>query len=212
MQVVKHASEVGLQMALHAIGDNAVRMAIDALEKHSKPGSRHRIEHLEYSAPEDAKRLGKLGITASVQPVHADPAVLTDWPRLIGSERCKRAFAYRDFADSGALVALGTDTPTAPWYPLKNLYVATTRRSARQPDWTTTVNENFKLGLCEAISGATNGAATSVFAEDKVGTLEVGKMANFSVLTMDWDAQQLLKAAVDETWFQGRKVFSTTKN
>ncbi|RSL49160.1 hypothetical protein CEP54_012546 [Fusarium duplospermum] len=181
--------------------------AINVLETHTKPGSRHRIEHLEFSAPEDAKRLGSLGITASIQPVHADPMILVDWPRLIGTHRCKRAFAYRDFADFGALLAIGSDTPTAPWDPLKNLYVATTRRSARQPEWTTTVNENFRLGLCEAVTAATLGAAKSVFAEERVGSLEVGKAADFAGLNLEWDAEKLLGASVEETWFNGKRVY-----
>ncbi|KAI8665334.1 hypothetical protein LRP88_04148 [Fusarium phalaenopsidis] len=207
VQVVQHASEAGLQIALHAIGDKAIHTAINALETHTKPGSRHRIEHLEFSAPEDARRLGSLGITASIQPVHADPMILVDWPRLIGTHRCKRAFAYRDFADSGALLAIGSDTPTAPWDPLRNLYVATTRRSARRPEWTTTVNENFRLGLCEAVTAATFGAAKSVFAEDRVGSLEVGKAADFAVLNLEWDAEKLLGASVEQTWFNGKRVY-----
>ena len=100
--------------------------AVNALESVAAPGLRHRIEHLELSSPEDAERLGKLGITASVQAVHSDPAVLHAWPRLIG-DRCDQAFAYKKFLDYGAVLVLGTDAPTAPHTPWENLYVATTR-------------------------------------------------------------------------------------
>src|SRR5690606_26362773 len=102
----------------------------------------------------DAKRLGKLGITASVQPVHADPAILTEWTRIIGKRR-ERAFAYTDFADGGAVLALGSDAPTADHDPWKNLYTATTRKSARKPSMTETVNPNFALGLAAAVTAAT---------------------------------------------------------
>ncbi|EEY16594.1 amidohydrolase family protein [Verticillium alfalfae VaMs.102] len=136
--IVAQADAAGLQIALHAIGDGAIKMAVDVLEKHTTPGRRHRIEHLELASPEDAKRLGDLNLTASIQPVHADPAILRAWPRLIGSERCKRAFAYREMADAGALMALGSDSPTAPWAPLQNVYVASTRRSAREPEYEVT--------------------------------------------------------------------------
>lgn len=103
--VVKEADAGGLQIVLHAIGDGAIKMAIDAIEKHAAPGRRHRIEHIELASPEDAKRLGALGLTASIQPVHADPSILKAWPRLLGEDRCQRAFAYREFSDAGALMA-----------------------------------------------------------------------------------------------------------
>ncbi|UZP34319.1 hypothetical protein NXS19_002135 [Fusarium pseudograminearum] len=179
--VVKQAAEAGIQIALHAIGDAAITMAVDLLEKHGKP--------------------------ASIQPVHADPAILRAWPRLISSRR-DRAFAYREFADSGALLALGSDSPTAPWNPLHNIYVAATRRSAREPECEEVVNEHFKLGVCEAVVAGSQGAAKSVFQDDRVGSLEVGKIADLVVADMEWDAKTLLKAEIKETWFAGRRVWS----
>jgi predicted amidohydrolase YtcJ len=206
--VVKMASGHGLQCALHAIGDQAVHNAVDVLEKHGRPGQRHRIEHLELTAPEDAKRLGQLGITASIQPVHADPAILRAWPKLLGPDRLKRAFAYSDFADHGAHLAIGSDSPTAPYAPLPNLYVATTRKSARQPEAKDApVNPKFGLELAQAINAATSGAAYSCFAEHRVGSLEVGKMADFTVVDMGWAGQELLEASIKETWFEGRMVY-----
>ncbi|OQE24672.1 hypothetical protein PENSTE_c007G03756 [Penicillium steckii] len=205
--VVKEADSNDLQVALHAIGDGAIRMAIDAIEKQATPGRRHRIEHLELASPEDAKRLGALGLTASIQPVHADPSILTEWPRLLGDDRCQRAFAYREFSDAGALMAIGSDSPTSPWAPMENLYVATTRKSSRDPQYPDVVNRNFQLGLCEAMVAATGGAARSVFSEGRVGTLALGKMADFVIVDMEWDANSLLKASVKETWHEGRKVW-----
>lgn len=153
--VVRRADEAGLQIALHAIGDETIRMAVDVLAECGTTARRPRIEHIELASEEDAERLGRCGITASIQPVHADPAILRAWPRLIGEHRCKRAFAYREFADGGAPLALGSDAPTAPHSPLGNASVGTTRRSYREPDTTTTVNENFALGMCEAVAAAT---------------------------------------------------------
>jgi predicted amidohydrolase YtcJ len=211
-QVVKEADSAGLQIALHAIGDGAIKMAIDAIEKHATPGRRHRIEHLELASPEDAKRLGELGLTASIQPVHADPSILTEWPRLLGKDRCKRAFAYREFADAGALMAIGSDSPTSPWMPMHNLYVATTRRSARNQQYSQTVNEHFKLGLCESMVAATGGAARSVFAEERTGHLAVGKLADFVIVDMEWEANTLLQAKTMETWYGGKQVWIASRS
>ncbi|KAJ5361826.1 Amidohydrolase 3 [Penicillium brevicompactum] len=205
--VVLQADRAGLQIALHAIGDGAIKMAIDAIEKHATPGRRHRIEHLELASPRDAKRLGELGLTASIQPVHADPSILTEWPRLLGEDRCGRAFAYREFADAGALMAIGSDSPTSPWAPMENLYVATTRKSSRDNQYTGVVNEHFRLGMCESIVAATGGAARSVFADERIGALEVGKLADFIVVDMKWEPDSLMEAKINETWFEGRKVW-----
>ncbi|KZF20528.1 amidohydrolase 3 [Xylona heveae TC161] len=205
--VVKHADAAGLQCALHAIGDKAVKMAIDALEDACGPGKRHRIEHLEVTRPEDAQRLGKLGITASVQAVHADPAILRAWPKLLGHERCGRAFAYKDFLDQGAALALGTDSPTAPYFALPNIYTATTRRSAREPESVETVNDHFALSLAQGLSAASKGSAYSCFADKFTGSLQQGLKADFAIVDMDFTAENLLKAKVCETWFDGQKVF-----
>ncbi|KAH7040947.1 amidohydrolase 3 [Microdochium trichocladiopsis] len=205
--VVRKADAAGLQCALHAIGDLAIRNAIDALEHHATPGRRHRIEHLELASAADAARLGRLGITASIQPVHADPAILRAWPALLGHERCGRAFAYKDFADSGAVLALGSDAPTAPHAPMRNLYTATTRRSAREPDLEDTVNPHFALDLAAAVSAATAGSAYSCFADAWAGTITPGKSADFAVVDMHWDKDKLLGSRVVQTWFKGGKVF-----
>jgi len=208
LPVVQHADAAGLQCALHAIGDNTVAHAVKTLSALGKgKDRRHRIEHLELTSPEDSKRLGEYGITASIQPVHADPAIFKAWPKLLGPERCKRAFAYKEFAESGAPLAIGTDAPTAPHLPLRNLYTATTRRSAREETLTDTVNESFKLGLGQALRAASAGVAYSCFADEQVGTLEKGKLADFVIIDLDWNAQDLLEGQVEETWFAGRRIY-----
>ncbi|KAI0811871.1 amidohydrolase 3 [Xylaria sp. FL0064] len=204
--VVKKADAAGLQCALHAIGDKTIKIAIDALEQNATPGRRHRIEHLELASPEDAARLGKLGITASIQAVHADPAILRAWPTLIGSKRCERAFAYSEFARGGAVLALGSDAPTAPHAPLTGIYTATTRRSAREPELEDRINPHFALDLAAAIAAGTEGSAHSCFM-DWAGKLEAGRSADFAVVDMDWSTDKLLQAKVVQTWFEGKKVF-----
>lgn len=212
LPVVRRADEAGLQVALHAIGDLTARNAIDTIEACVAPERRPRIEHLELTSPEDAARLGKLGITASVQPVHSDPAILRAWPKLIGEHRCGRAFAYREFADGGAVLALGSDAPTAPHSVTANCYVATNRRSAREPDLETVANGHFALGLCESVVAGTQGSARSCFMDHVTGRLEKGMAADLAVLDMEWDKIQLLRARITQTWFAGRKVFDSDAN
>ncbi|KAG8157467.1 hypothetical protein KVR01_012851 [Diaporthe batatas] len=212
LPVVRRADEAGLQVALHAIGDLTARNAIDTIEACAAPERRPRIEHLELTSPEDAARLGKLGITASVQPVHSDPAILKAWPKLIGEHRCGRAFAYREFADGGAVLAIGSDAPTAPHSVTANCYVATNRRSAREPELETVVNGHFALGLCESVVAGTQGSARSCFMDHVTGKLEKGMMADLAVLDMQWDKMELLRAQVTQTWFAGRKVFDKDEN
>ena len=207
--VARRADAAGLQVALHAIGDATVRLVLDVLETCTRAENRPRVEHIELTSPEDAERLGRLGITASIQPVHADPAILRAWPRLLGPHRCKRAFAYREFADHGAPLALGSDAPTAPNAPLGNVYVGATRRSFREPDYEETVNPEFALGVCEAVSAGTRGAAYSCFDEERLGSLAAGYKADFVVVDMQWEKEKLKDAKVLETWFDGQQVWKS---
>ncbi|VBB71917.1 Putative amidohydrolases [Podospora comata] len=206
--VVKRANAAGLQIALHAIGDATIKMVVDILSAHANPDNRPRVEHIELASAEDAARLGQNRITASIQPVHADPAILKAWPKLLGQHRCGRAFAYREFADHGAPLALGSDAPTAPHAPLGNVYVATTRKSYREPELETAVNPHFALGLCESVAAATEGAAYSCFDDHRIGSLKKGHKADFVVVDMEWENEKLMQSKITETWYDGNKVFS----
>jgi predicted amidohydrolase YtcJ len=206
-EVVQRADSAGIQCAIHAIGDKAVHQAINVLSRVGTPGRRHRIEHLELTTSEDAKRLGQLGITASIQPVHSDPMLFKAWPGLVGPDRCKRAFAYKEFLDGGAPIAIGTDAPTAPHMPFPNLYNATTRRSALEIESENTVNSHFALSLAEAATAATTGAAYARFADSWTGSLQKGLSADFLVVDMQWTPEQLLGAKVCQTWYRGKKVY-----
>ncbi|KAJ5366052.1 Amidohydrolase 3 [Penicillium concentricum] len=205
---IHRATDAGLQCAIHAIGDRTVQQAIDCLSQiQDLPACRHRIEHLEITTPEDAKRLGQLGIVASVQPVHLDPATFSAWPEMLGIHRCKRAFAYQEFVDGGAHLTFGTDAPTAEHHALPNLYVATTRRSSIDPSSQETVNPEFAVSLATAVSAATAEAAYASFSDSWTGSLRPGYNANFVVLDMAWAVESLLEARVCQTWYKGKKVF-----
>ncbi|KAF2853431.1 hypothetical protein T440DRAFT_552687 [Plenodomus tracheiphilus IPT5] len=199
---VSRAAQSGLQVAIHAIGDAAITQALNAVARANVPNGRHRIEHLEVANADDSKRLGKLGITASVQPVHSDPAILQDYPKLIGAETWERAFAYKEFLDGGACVAFGTDAPTALHLPLPNLYNATTRQSAVNPELTIQTTPHQAFSMSQAFHAATAGAAYSRFAESWTGRLKKGLRADFVVLDCKWTPETLLEAKVEQTWSQ----------
>ncbi len=211
-RVVTAADAAGLQIALHAIGDRAVRIAIDSLEHAAQVNGtsarRHRIEHLEYTDAADVVRLAPLGITASMQPVHIDPAIYSNWGEMLGDPRANRGFAWREFLDAGTTLAFGTDTPTAPYEPLHNMYIATTRKSPSDPTLTPHRPDNA-LPLEEAVVHGTRDSAWASFLHDRVGMVKEGLLADLILLDGDPFAagpDSLLTAQVVRTMLGGRTV------
>ncbi|MCP2369920.1 hypothetical protein BJ978_000596 [Agromyces terreus] len=211
--VVAAADAAGLQVAQHAIGDYASEIALDALEHAAEVNGdrprRHRIEHLEYAAPGTAERMSRLGVTASMQPVHADPAIFDNWVAMLGDERVERAFAWPEYVDAGALLAFSTDAPTAPHEALHNMYVAATRKSALDPSHAPAL-PGFALPLAQAIGHATRDAAASCGDGDARGRLVAGLAADFAVLDVDpfeVGDEALLTARVIRTVVAGATVF-----
>jgi predicted amidohydrolase YtcJ len=214
--VVAAADAAGLQVAMHAIGDRAVRLALDAVEHAQRSNDtadrRHRIEHIETVAESDLARFGELGVTASMQPVHADPAIQPNWAAMIGAERAERGFPWPELVAGGARLVFGTDAPTAPYAPLPNLFIAATRRSALDPGLPPT-QPSYALALDDAVRAATASAAWSVFEEDARGRLATGMLADFSVVHPDvFEAEpdDLLDAQVLLTVLGGRTVHRST--
>ncbi len=212
--VVTAADAAGLQVAMHAIGDEAVRIAVDAVEAAVRDNGprrrRHRIEHLEVVDAADIARLAALGITASMQPVHADPAIQENWRAMLGDDRVDRGFPWPELTGAGAALAFGTDSPTAPYPPLRNLFIAATRRSAFDPSLPPNL-ERYALPLTEAVTHATRDAAWACGAEEQFGQLAAGLAADFVVLDRDVFSappEELLEAAVVRTVVGGRTVWS----
>ena len=212
LPVVAAADAAGLQIALHAIGDAASTLALDAIEHaitvNGERARRHRIEHLEYAAPGTAERMARLGVTASMQPVHADPAIFTNWAAQLGDHRADRAFAWTEYEQAGALLAFSTDAPTAPHEALANMYVAATRASALDPG-IAAVHPQQALPLERAVAHATRDAAASIGDGDWRGRIAAGQAADFVVLDtdpFDADPERLLTATVVRTVIAGRTV------
>lgn len=185
LPVVAAADAAGLQIAIHAIGDEASDIALDVLEAaydHNGPRERrHRIEHLETVTPENVKRLARLGVIASMQPVHADPAIQDNWRTMLGDERQDRAYPWTEFTDAGAILVLSTDAPTAPYEPLPNMFIAATRKSALDQSLPANLPQ-YALGLEAALHHATRDAAYSCRAEHLEGSIAPIFLADFIVL------------------------------
>ncbi|WP_281285886.1 amidohydrolase [Nocardioides humi] len=186
--VVVAADAAGLQIAIHAIGDEASAIALDALEEAIRVNGprerRHRMEHLEVVSEESVARLARLGVVASMQPVHADPAIQDNWRAMLGDERVERGYPWREMTDAGAVLAFGTDAPTAPHPPLPNMYVATTRRSALVAGLPANT-PHLAVPLAEALTHATRDAAYASRLEGGIGTLAPGMAADLVVLAAD---------------------------
>jgi len=210
--VVAAADAAGLQVAIHAIGDAAITLAVDAIENAIKvngsSGQRHRIEHLEYARQEDIERMGKLGITASMQPVHLDPAFLDNWKALLGPERASQGWAWPLYQAAGSTLVFGTDTPTAPYLPLLNMYLGSTRKSPSRPELPA-LRPDWALTLEQAIECGTRESAWAARLDHVTGMLRPGLAADLVVLDRDvlsGGPSTLLDANVRLTMMNGEIV------
>lgn len=214
--VMRRADELGLQIACHAIGDLAVRTVLDVFEvlaaeraaRGDRRERRHRIEHLEYVDAADIPRLAPLGVTASMQPVHVDPAYLDNWVELLGEARAQQGFAWPRYLEHGTALAFGTDVPTAAHQPLPNMYIASTRRSPTVPA-AVPLRPDFALPLDVSVVHGTRESAWACFEEGRRGMLRPGLEADLVVLDEDpflAGSPTLLSARVVRTMVQGRTV------
>lgn len=186
-QRLQGADAAGLQIFIHAIGDQAISMTLDIFEHiekvNGKRDRRWRIEHSQHMAAKDFARYARLGVIASVQPYHA----IDDgrWAEArIGPERVKRTYAFRTFLDSGVRLAFGTDWPVAPLSPMWTIYAAVTRATLDGKNPGGWVPEQ-KLSVIAAVEAYTLGSAYAEFQEKEKGSITPGKLADFVVLSDD---------------------------
>lgn len=186
--LTRRALQAGFQVCTHAIGDAANRSVLNAYEQAEKevPNAhdpRLRIEHAQVLAPEDIPRFAKLGVIASMQPTHAT----SDMPwaeKRVGLERIKSAYAWRSVKDSGAHLPLSSDFPGETLNPFYGIYAAITRQDPQgnpPGGW----HPEQKLTLEEALRGYTIEAAYAEFEENAKGSIEKGKLADFTVIAQD---------------------------
>ncbi|MDZ7265565.1 MAG: amidohydrolase [candidate division KSB1 bacterium] len=184
-EVITRADAAGLQLAIHAIGDRANTLALDALEaayhQNSAHLRRHRIEHCQVVTPEDMKRYRSLGVIASVQPSHCiDDMAWAE--KRIGHDRCRYAYRVGSFLKHGIPMAFGTDWAVESLNPMLGLYAAVTREfitGGPEGGWF----PQEKITIEQAIEAYTLGAAFAEFAEQKKGSLVPGKLADIVVLS-----------------------------
>ena len=183
------ADRLGLPVAVHAIGDGAVRMVLNgyeaAIKANGKRDSRNRIEHIEVVHPDDIARFKELGTVASMQPTHPPgSAGLPTEPYLsyIGEARWPYAFAWRTLVDAGAPIVFATDWPVSPLDPMNSIQCAMTRTV-----WKDGMKDE-RLSLHETLAAYTRNGAWVEFMEDRKGVLKPGYLADIVVLSKDVEA------------------------
>ncbi|MFC9385547.1 amidohydrolase [Streptomyces venezuelae] len=184
--IVGELHRAGVPTATHAIGDAAVRHALDAVEKARTTGGsevRHRVEHIETVPDDTLRRFADLGVLASMQPTHCCDFTRADhtdnWSRRLGEERASRAWRCRDLVDSGATVVLGSDWPIAPFPPLGVMAGARHRRPSRDLGLPPHGPEQALTAL-EALRGMTTAAAYAAGEEHEAGRIAPGFRADLT--------------------------------
>jgi predicted amidohydrolase YtcJ len=213
--LVARLVESDFAVHVHAIGDRAVRMSLDAFEASHKVsaerGLRHQIAHLQVIEPEDVPRFRALGVIANFEPLWAfADAYVRDltWPAL-GPARSKRMYPIADLARSGAVLSFGSDWDVSSPNPLEGIQVAMTRQALEAKERTEPLLPEQAIDLPTAIAAYTIGAAYANGFERETGSLEVGKSADLVVLSEDLfkiDPHEIAKARVLLTLLDGQAV------
>jgi len=206
------AIDKGFQMAVHAIGDegNDCTIASYELRLSERPDLDHRwrIEHAQVVLPDFYKRQARLGVLASMQSSHAvgDSKWAED---RVGAERIKHAYAWQTILKSGGRLMMNSDLPGEPWKPMETLYFAVTRKTLDAPAKAEGWYTDQALSVEEALKAMTIENAYGAFQDDRLGSLEPGKWADFIVLEanpLETTLHDLKDIKVVETWVAGEKL------
>jgi predicted amidohydrolase YtcJ len=205
----------GFQLFTHAIGDKGIRTALDAYElaeqKNRDKDRRPRIEHIESVSTADIPRFGKLGVIASMQPLHSypDADTLDVWARNIGADRASRAWVWKNIADAGGHYAFGSDWPVVTLNPWEGIQVAVTRQTHEGKPAGGFVPSQ-RLTVAQAVEGYTLGAAFAGRREKTEGSLEPGKVADLIIVDrnlFEIDPHSISDTKVLTTIVGGRVVY-----
>ncbi|MFG2099814.1 amidohydrolase [Micromonospora echinaurantiaca] len=183
VKLFARAAEAGIAVATHAIGDQANHLVIDAYQAIGRtPGLRHRIEHAQHLRAADLPRMARLGIVASMQPVHCTSDIDLVDSLLAGHDLA--SYAWRGMLDAGVPLAFGSDAPVEHPNPFPALYAAVTRT---RPDGTPAGGwqPEQRLSMAEALAAHTLGAARAAGEEERKGVLAPGMLADFIAVDTD---------------------------
>ncbi|HVS10321.1 MAG TPA: amidohydrolase family protein, partial [Planctomycetota bacterium] len=219
-QFLRHmldADRAGLQLTVHAIGDEANHLLLNYLEELNRRNGardrRFRLVHAQVLAPADLPRLGPLGVVAEVQPFHLSDDMRWMEER-IGRERSRGAYAFRSIAASGAVLTFGSDWPGTsaaeyPINPMLALYAAVTRQTVTgQPPGGWFPEE--RIGIEQALRAYTWNSAWANLEEEEKGSIEAGKLADLAVLSrnlLEIAPEEILDTRVIYTIAGGRVVY-----
>lgn len=206
--------ELGLNAKLHCAGDGSVRLALDAIEAVRKthgPGPIFQIAHVVYVDPADIPRFAALDVVADASPYIWFPSVIQDsCANQIPADVFERSFPCKDFVDSGAVLAGGSDWPVVPlpnpWLGLETLVT----RANPDPTVPGELNPAQRLSLPQAIDAFTRNPATAMGLGDTTGAIRTGLSADFIVLNhnlFDIEPGHIHNTQVESTYFQGAKVY-----
>lgn len=208
------------QSGVHAIGNRAVYLVLNSVEKAQKKfgakGLRHRIEHTQFIRDKDMGKFTILKMIPSMQPTHCTTDLLVVEER-IGKDRARQGYRWNSFKKEGVLLAFGTDWPVEPLDPRRGLYSSVERKNieSNSPEGEWFPEE--KISITDAIKYYTYGSAYASFNEKKLGSIEKGKLADLTIFDGDLlklskqDKRELLKVPVFMTITDGRIVHSTNK-
>jgi predicted amidohydrolase YtcJ len=206
---------LGFPISTHAIGDRAIRLALDAYEAANKANgrteARDRIEHIEAPSAQDIPRFGKLNVIAGMQPLHAmpDPNNFGPWAGSIGPQRAQHAFPWHSILKGGAHLSFGSDwcvVTLNPWPGIQILLTRETPEGLPAGGWL----PNERLTLEQAIEGYTMGGAFAARREKTEGSIEAGKLADVIIISQDLfkiAPNQIGKTKVMMTMVGGKIVY-----
>ena len=210
--LVEKAAGAGYQVNIHAIGDRANRLVLDAhenvMDSIDTRNLRHRIEHAQIVKPQDIGRFREMNIIASMQPTHATSDMNMAVDR-IGEHRIDGAYAWSTMLDEGVKFAGGSDFPIESPNPFWGIHAAVTRQNhENEPAGGWYPSE--KLSLYQAFKAFTYDAAYAAHSEDETGSLEPDKWADFILIDRDlfsMPEEDIWKIEVQETWLAGERVY-----
>ena len=199
------ANANGLPLALHAIGDRANRLVLDAFAEAGTEGLRHRIEHVQLLDPADVGRLAELGVIASMQPIHATQDY--EMAERYWGQRCATAYAWRSLLEVGTILVFGSDCPVEDLNPFLGIHAAVTRRTPSGAPGPEGWIPAQRLTVEEAVWAYTRSAAEAVGLDDRLGAVKVGCLADLIVLDRDiftCDPMAIADTRVAATMIGGR--------